>query len=310
MKKIAQTGSLLFLLAVVFYFGIAAVLSSFDLKGRRAITHIVPYLQLKGGHEPVMFNDFHPEHPYDVIVLGSSRAYRGYDPDIFQAYNLDMFNAGTSAQHPLATWTLLTELIKPQKEPLYIVDVFDFVFEGEGIESSGRIIENLPENYQAFDLMVHHPDLRNVNAFTARLLSQNTPDESPVKQYVRNGFCNTTDTLKHQLTPRVFYHFKQNDRFVEYFEKVMTELDRRNAKYVYVCAPYPTNSLRKTFHLDFLQAIQPTMQKHAAPFFDCSFSEVFTDTLDFSDDMHLNANGVPKFNRLLLTELKRKGLID
>ena len=45
--------------------------------------------------------------PVDILFVGSSHAYRGFDPRIFAALGFTSFNLGTKAQSPLNTDFLL-----------------------------------------------------------------------------------------------------------------------------------------------------------------------------------------------------------
>ena len=62
----------------------------------------------------------------DVLFLGSSHAYRGFDPRVFDQAGIASFNLGSSSQ------TL---------QPKFIVfDVFPIVFQLDGIESTADLI--------------------------------------------------------------------------------------------------------------------------------------------------------------------------
>ena len=57
----------------------------------------------KGGLTYKKFQDFDKNEKYDIIILGSSHAYRGYDPVIFESYGYKIYNLGTSAQTLLSS---------------------------------------------------------------------------------------------------------------------------------------------------------------------------------------------------------------
>jgi len=59
-----------------------------------------------GGHMYSRLQDIHRTSNIDILILGSSHAYRGYDPRIFNKHGFSMFNLGSSAQSPIQTKVL------------------------------------------------------------------------------------------------------------------------------------------------------------------------------------------------------------
>src|SRR5688572_21718598 len=51
----------------------------------------------------------------DILFLGASFAYRGFDPRIFKEYGYKSFNLGSSNQTPLQTKLLLDRYLKTLK---------------------------------------------------------------------------------------------------------------------------------------------------------------------------------------------------
>src|SRR4051812_37178873 len=46
----------------------------------------------KGGYSYNRFRQFDKNKKYDIIVLGSSRANRGFDPEVFRSNGFNLFN--------------------------------------------------------------------------------------------------------------------------------------------------------------------------------------------------------------------------
>ena len=59
------------------------------------------------GHTFTRMQDAQKTKNVDVLIVGSSHAYRGIDPRILQKDGISAFNLGSSAQTPINTKVLL-----------------------------------------------------------------------------------------------------------------------------------------------------------------------------------------------------------
>ena len=78
------------ILALLIYTGLFAILFYVRTTNIPVIFRTTQGNTYRGGHTYVAFRQFDPKEKYDVIVLGSSHAYRGYDPEIFRQHNLKL----------------------------------------------------------------------------------------------------------------------------------------------------------------------------------------------------------------------------
>jgi beta-hydroxyacyl-ACP dehydratase FabZ len=117
-------------LMVFIYLVLSLLVNQASWSDRRVVLHLNPTMARLGGQEYLMTRSFDQAADYDLFVVGSSHAYRGYDPRFFEQKGLHLFNAGSSAQHPSVSYQLLSHLAQncPEK-PLIIVDVFDKILE-------------------------------------------------------------------------------------------------------------------------------------------------------------------------------------
>jgi hypothetical protein len=84
-----------------------------------------------------------PQHPnVDILVLGSSHAYRGFDTRIFEKYGYSMFNLGSSSQTPVQTQVLLHRYLELLSPKLIIYEVNPMLFNSDGIEASLDLLAN------------------------------------------------------------------------------------------------------------------------------------------------------------------------
>ena len=78
----------------------------------------------------------------NILFLGSSHAYRGFDTRIFLDKGLKSFNLGSSSQTPLQTKVLLKRYLERLNPKLVIYEVYPETFTIDGVESSLDIIAN------------------------------------------------------------------------------------------------------------------------------------------------------------------------
>lgn len=78
----------------------------------------------------------------DVLVVGSSHAYRTVDPRIF---DIKIFNLGSSSQTPLQTEYLLKRHINDLKPQIVLWEVYEQMLGIDGIEASMDLASNVPK---------------------------------------------------------------------------------------------------------------------------------------------------------------------
>ena len=77
----------------------------------------------------------------DVLFLGSSHAYRGFDPRIFRKRGYSSFNLGSSAQTPSQTKVWLKRYLKHLNPKIVIYEVYPGTFSSDGIEASLDLVD-------------------------------------------------------------------------------------------------------------------------------------------------------------------------
>ena len=101
----------------------------------------------------------------DVVFLGSSHAYRGFDPKNF---SFSSFNIGTTAQTPIQSYVLIKKHLKKMNPKLVIYEVYPETFEISGLESQLDLLSNSKIN---FDLISTTFELKSVEAFNLIILN-------------------------------------------------------------------------------------------------------------------------------------------
>ncbi|MDZ4752386.1 MAG: hypothetical protein SGI87_12275 [Flavobacteriales bacterium] len=318
MKRLVTTSILLALIAVLMYISMMYALNHISFRGKRLALSAIPYLQRTGGQEEKMFSDLVSYSNPEIVVIGSSHAYRGYDPRIFQLEELDMINTGTSSQHSLASYILTRKYWNYESKPTYIIDVYPQVFMDDGIECSTRLIQNVPDHNPAWSLVTEDPDLRSFNAYMARLCCDRTISEFSVEDYVSRGYCSDNDTLQ-GMFPAVDSTFVGQHKYFDYLHRLITYLESEGSIVVLVNQPMPINSDYQKFNDSFNKDLQRVLDHYKSEgfshdrrkvvYFDMAQDVDFDVCCDFSDPKHLNQGGVEKFNYKLIGRLRSEGLL-
>jgi hypothetical protein len=299
MKLIVRNSLKVLLAALVIYAAVIFIFSNVQLIDRRMSSFFIPNMQRNGGQEMQMMRDLtSSQTKYDAIVLGSSHAYRGYDPRIFEQSEISLFNAGTSAQNAKGSLVLYNEYLRDRSD-VFILDIYDPVFELEGTESNMRLIQNVPSNDAAFDLVKQEVKMYTLNALAVRMASLNPIDEAPNSDYIKNGFCEKKGIL-YAVEPLNDSVFDENEEMFEAFETVIKQMQADGKRIVLCSHPLPASLGLHNYHDKFLARFTPLIQRLGVQYIDLTYYTEGFGINEFADLSHLNQQGVELYNRLLL----------
>jgi hypothetical protein len=297
MGRLIKHISILILLTLAMYSVFMLVTCKVDYKGKKLIYSIASYIPRKGGQEASMLKELDKTTEFDIVVLGSSHAYRGYDPRVFEAKGINLFNAGSSAQTFETSLHIAKNHINFSGEEVVILDIYPLMFEIEGIETVQRLIVDETDGDAAFDLVTQSKDFRSINSFVKRKICEKDTNDWVLKGYVVKGYCTNPDTLD-IMPPSDTLEFKPLDKNIEDFVELYNYAKREAKSVVLVSHPMP-NDLRKIGMEEFME--KHTMES-STYFVDYTTHARFN-LQDFSDPFHLNQAGVEKFNELLIENL-------
>jgi hypothetical protein len=308
MKLIVRNSLKVLLAAIVIYAAVIFIFSNVQLINRRMSLFFVPNLQRNGGQEVQMMRDL-TSNPtkYDVIVLGSSHAYRGYDPRIFEQSGIRLFNAGTSAQNAKGSFVLYNEYLGDRSD-VFILDIYDPVFELEGTESNMRLIQNVPTNEAALHLVEQEVKVYTLNALAVRMASLNPIDEAPNNEYIKNGFCEKKGIL-YAVEPLNDSVFDVNEEMFVAFEKMVKQMQADGKRIVLCSHPLPACPGLHNYHDKFLSRFNPLIQKLGLAYIDLTYYTEGFGVNEFADISHMNQQGVELYNQLLLQNLTFRGAV-
>jgi hypothetical protein len=299
MKLMVRNSLKVLLVACVIYAGVIFIFSNVQLIDRRMSSYFLPNMQRNGGQEMQMMRDLTSNQTkYGAIVLGSSHAYRGYDPRIFEQSGMSLFNAGTSAQNAKGSLVLYNEYLRDRSD-VFILDVYDPVFELEGTESNMRLIQNVPTNEAALALVQQEFKIYTLNALAVRLASINPTDEAPNADYIKNGFCEKKGIL-YAVEPLNDSVFDANEEMFNAFEKMVKQMQADGKRIVLCSHPLPKSPGLRNYHDKFLSRFNPLIQNLGLAYIDLTYYTEGFGFNEFADLSHLNQQGVELYNRLLL----------
>lgn len=256
-----------------------------------------------GGHTYTRLQEIKNYKDVDILFLGSSHTYRGFDPRIFKNANLSSFNLGSSSQTPIQTEVLVNRYLKQINPKMVIFEVFPDIFTSDGVESSVDIIGNSRNDRESFRMAIKVNNVMTYNTllyyYMRNLLypesSRTEPAQTDDDTYISGGYVEKKmKYFKHLSYPDAEWIYNQK-QFVA-FEKICALLKNENIPLVLVYAPV-TPSLYKSYTNQ--KAFDEKMSNYGDYY---NFNEIIhlDDSLHFYDSHHLNQRGVEIFNEKLI----------
>ena len=268
-------------------------------------------LNWKGGNSYRKFQDFDPGKRYDVVFIGSSHAYRGYDPGIFKRHGYESFNLGTSAQSPLNSFAILEHYLTKENTGLILLDTYEAALEMDGLESTADLSQNISSDAAAVDMALALRDPRGVNMLLLRWMRRDAPVMFTDSSYLPGGSSLNTDSVHgtiHYVTGKPLMMQARQQRYLRSF---LTWCKKRGIPVVLVGHPYPKQADRKK-HEQFEAWLREEVKSFGYPLYDFAFDHglPLDDRDNFYDHNHLNRAGVEIFNPILIDQLERDGLLE
>jgi hypothetical protein len=246
----------------------------------------------------------------DILFLGSSHAYRGFDTRIFNNKGYTSFNLGSSIQTPLQTKLLLNRYLNQINPKTIIYEVYPPIFSNEGIESALDIIAN-DENdrfsiYMAFK--VNHIKVYNLLIYTLMkdLFNLNASYREPMEKdkdtYISGGFVERKIQYYKKKSESKDKKFVLNEDQSIAFNEIKRIAKEKNIELILVYAPV-TSSLYYSYSNN--QVFDSIMTNNSRYY---NFNKILSlnDSLCFYDSDHLNQNGVKIFDNKLIELIDKK----
>ena len=300
MGQLIRNGIIGLTVAVGVYFLLFFVLTQVQLSGRPAIYWSSDVLFPKGGHAYQRFQEFDPQQRYDALILGSSHAYRNYDPRLFAAAGLEVFNLGSSSQTLMQTYYLAEAYLQPSTTRMVILDLYESSLIGDGMESTADLSQNLQDDAPANAILWAQKDIRALNMWTLRQFMRADSASYLSSSYRSRGYVMNTDSVGDRPAYAEEGHFQ--DFQLWYLERLIALCQERGIPLIAVYSPLPTD-YEPAADPSFDEAVLPLLKGEEIPFLDYRTGVGLNDQQHFYDQHHLNQAGVDIFNRQLLADL-------
>jgi hypothetical protein len=250
-----------------------------------------------GGSSGFRLNELEKRRNIDVLITGSSHAYRGIDSRYFEQKGIRTFNMGSSSQTPIQTKWLLNKHLDKLNPKLVILEVDPSIFCSDGIESSLDIISNYPKVIQTFPLAWKH--LKTLNTYIFSLYHQLFVKDKPKIQW-RDTY-HTGGYVERKLS---YYNVEKfeidswnfNTELFKEFDQIIELLQKRNIEFVLVQAPLsPDYYFSHSNNEEFDQI----MEKQGT-YYNYNQLMKWDNTKHFYDKQHLNTIGARRLTAALL----------
>lgn len=239
----------------------------------------------------------------DILFLGSSHAYRGFDTRIFLENGYKTFNLGSSAQTPAQTKVLLNRYLDDLNPKIIIYEVYPATFTIDGVESSLDIIANDLNDLHSLKMALKINNIKTYNTilygFTRDLLGLNESFiEKKIKgndKYVSGGFVEKELSF-YQPTEFEEKEISLRDYQLESFSEIVQTINDKDIELILVFAPIPKVNYDSYVNNSYFDSVMQTYSTYY------NFNEIVSlnDSLHFYDSHHLNQNGVKIFNEKLI----------
>jgi hypothetical protein len=240
----------------------------------------------------------------DVLFLGSSRAYRSFDPRIFEKNGLKTFNLGTSAQTAFQTNILLNRYLENLNPKLVIYAVYIGTIVNDGVESSMDIISNDKNDLYSLEMALTNNNVKAYNTLIYSIidcaLTNKTIKEPKTKgkdTYISGGYIESKlDYYQNQSEVYPKSKWIINPTQLDEFEKTIQLFKEKRIGYILVNVPF-TSSL---YNIYSNNAEFDSLMSNYGRYYNFNETIALDDSLHFLDASHLNQKGVEIFNQKIL----------
>lgn len=239
----------------------------------------------------------------DILFMGSSHSYRGYDPRIFLKNGQRTFNLGSSAQTPIQTKVLIDTYLDKLKPKLVVLDTYPLLFQSDGVESSLDLLSNGRIDGALAKMTLEVNSIRTYNTLIYsyfRQLAHLDKDYAEahsrgLDSYVPGGYVEKR--IYPRRAPRVgkTLSVDLDGKQFEAFKSIVATLQQRHIDYVIVQSPLPGYTYASFANNQEFDAAMHNLGKY----FNMNTILDLPDEM-FLDDDHLNQKGVAKFNETLI----------
>jgi hypothetical protein len=234
----------------------------------------------------------------------------GFDPRIFEAAGIDLFNLGSSSQTPLQSKVLLEKYLDSIGAETVILEVYPALFGSDGVESTLDLIANTPVDCSTLELVAEVNNIKTWNTFIYGVVMEcigkreGFEEDAQKKDdlYISNGYVQKELSYFDGKMKDSFSLAEFNPDQFHYFEETLHLLKKRETEVLLIFAPI-TQKLYNSF--DQIDDFEARMGDYKVPYYNFNERLELEDTIHFYDGHHLNQRGVEIFNQAVIELLKK-----
>lgn len=243
----------------------------------------------------------------DILVIGSSHAYRGIDPRAFAERGLRLFNLGSSSQSPIQSEFLLRRYLPVLRPRLLLFEVYPELFcQNESIESALDMLANAYLGLDMFCLLYRQPHTKLINSgiysfYKQKILADTLyqePRERGKDRYVSGGYVEREEG-SYQAAWQEQGSWQIDASQWRAFQNCLALARQEAIPVLLIQAPVTKvyfQSIQNQSFIDSLFAAQAPYRNYNR------MALALEDTAHFYDAEHLNARGVSLFMDGLLRD--------
>lgn len=244
----------------------------------------------------------------DILFVGSSHTYRGFDTRIFDSLGIRSFNLGSSSQTPVQTQVLLYKYLETINPKIVLYEVNPSEFSSDGVESSLDLIANDTISNATVDMALKIQSVKTWNTLVYSFIRQALKLDKDFKEklekdddtYIKGGYV---EKKLSYYQPKVLpiQNEKLNELQLNAFNETIHYLNEKHIKLILIQAPV-TKTLYKSY--SSINQFDSIMLSKNLPYYNYNKLMNLEDSKDFYDEQHLNKFGVKKFNLDLIDRMK------
>lgn len=265
------------------------------------------------GHMYTRVNEVDKFNDVDILFLGSSHSYRGFDPRVFRTYNYNIFNLGSSSQSPIQEELLLNQYLKGLNPKLIVFEVYPRIFESDGVESALDIIANNEIDFSSLIMCFKTNNIKVYNTliygYYRQLLNLNRGFKEPLNRdrnlYITGGFVeNKIDYYKSLPSKKATKKYDLNKTQLDAFKAILKKLRNNKINFILVQAPISQSLYDSYSNNNEIDSLFNSLGVYY------NFNEIISlkDSM-FYDSHHLNQIGVDTFNHSFIDVLQKDNLL-
>lgn len=264
------------------------------------------------GHMHTRLREVEKYKNIDILFVGASNAYRGFDTRIAKAYGYESFNLGSSAQTPVQTKLLLDKYLDVLNPKILMYAVNPVILSNDGVESSLDIIANGNIDSKVLQMAVTINDIKTYNSLVYGLYrhvfnrDKNFKENTVIAEnrYIPGGFVERTVTFNKIIDTGRQHKigFTPVNYQLEAFENIIDLVKKKGIILILVQAPVTSAALNMYTDNNKIDSFF----SGKATYYNFNKLLHLSDTANFYNADHLNQTGVKIFNDSLYIKILKK----